>query len=517
MVFSEKMPWQTAALSEQETAQSTVNTNNNDNKSYCTFDPLIPRAVTFQGRLPHDLEACCPQCSAYKRRRATRSERGWCAGCFFFLFKVVALVGLIVLISRVFHVGQGKHWKFMDVTEGASGWPYASGQDVQKISCDEERVCSKTFKFAKVDDFALRNLIKPNSGCIRDGNSEWNNIQILEGSQSEDVVVDFSFNVTNVETQQLLDIEQTDNSLSFNFPTSDPRIPPTCSGRFSSWTKIYVRKGLRLDKLFVESLVFSVEIPQPVDIQVSDAEVKLSAGVLNAHPFPDSQVVSVSTDSGSISGTFLLYDQVKITAVAGSINADVIPQKNADSGNAAVLQLETQAGQINAQFPPKNVTKIPERQYLTTVTSGAGSVSGRYLHGDTTTIQTGFGSIDVVLLPLASSSKNSLVTSTKSGMQRVKLLSPVNGSTAALDKLDASHTSIYGGVSIVYPTEWQGTVTAETTAGSASMNGEGLEVTEEKKGLGVSLTGTKGSGQGFSRCSTQFGRVNFEIGTGEDL
>jgi hypothetical protein len=499
-VYEKMQPW-------ESNAKVTVVEQSTDGRNYCTFDPLLPRNH-------RDVEACCSQCASYNARRRA-SKRGWCASCCGFLFKLFALVVLLILVARAFHVGKGngKFRKFLDMREGSSSFPLFGGEKMQQAVCDEDRVCVKTFKFGSVDSFELRNLIEPVKLCHHDSNANNNYIQILEGSQTEDVVVEFSFNVSNPATQQLLDIAQGKSSLSFQFPSTDPRVEPTCNGDFSSWTKVYVRRGLHLNNLNIESKVYNIEIPQAIDVQVDHANVKLTAASLNANPFVDAKSAVVSATAGSTRGIFPLYDNLKITSDAGSISVDVIPQEN--DNKPAVLELSTQAGHINAQYPPLN-TPIPAREYHTTATTLAGSVRGRYIHGKETVLRSNLGAVDAVLIPVGSG-KSTLSTSTDSGMQRLYVLSPSNAGSA-LTSLDASHTSTNGAISVVYPPEWEGSVEAETTAGSVSMEGTGLEVTKEPlPGWGgVKMTGKKGSGEGFTRCQTTFGRVSFEIGTGKE-
>jgi hypothetical protein len=209
------------------------------------------------------------------------------------LFKLFVLMLLVIVVSRVFHLGRGKHWKLIG---DSNNWSPFS-EKTEKVICEEENVCLKTFKFGSVDNFGLRNLIEPVKGCKHRSGYTRNYIEVLEGSQGEDVVVEFSFNVTSAAMLKELDIELGEETLLVRYPVVDGGMVPSCEGDFSSWTKVYLRRGISLDGLNVESTSMPINIPAQIDAQVKNAEFKLTAGSLTATPFVNAEVTKISTDA----------------------------------------------------------------------------------------------------------------------------------------------------------------------------------------------------------------------------
>ncbi|KAL9114896.1 MAG: hypothetical protein Q9227_001139 [Pyrenula ochraceoflavens] len=218
-------------------------------------------------------------------------------------------------------------------------------------------------------------------------------------------------------------------------------------------------------------------------------------------PVPDSdrhrQTVITET-SKSISGTYPLYDLLDITTTSGSISIYIDPQP-APSGfpnRTATLRINSRSGSVNIMgiaglHPHPSTANYPgftSRLYETFITTRSGSVSGNYIQGSLTEINTESGSISLALTPYsyksssdeADSSSNSaeasskLYTSTKGGSTTLSIKPPVN--TPSLRNLTAMHESKRSGsLTIMYPNVWEGEVDIRSYgSGSITAHGDGL-------------------------------------------
>ena len=125
------------------------------------------------------------------------------------------------------------------------------------------------------------------------------------------------------------------------------------------------------------------------------------------------------------------------------------------------------------------------RDYRTHVTSHAGSIAGRYLHGSSTTLETDFGAVDVALLPRRGArpggdddeTASPRAPSAGASPSRCWTRLPPPGRTGGRRRRCAARRAItrraWATVSVRYPAAWQGAVEGESRMGARADGGRG--------------------------------------------
>jgi hypothetical protein len=335
-------------------------------------------------------------------------------------------------------------------------------------------------------------------------------IHILSGldDQEADLTIDMASTSEDFDIQEDSSSAQLDQSLNF-YQTSYHR-----SSCLVADITLYFRPGLTLTNLQVSSASMAIIISSTLSVQ-NTTEIKLASGQLTSHPFINSRKTYIDTDSNSVSGEYALYDILQIHSKSGSISVDVEP-KAADSNHPkpAKLVVKSQSGSVNVNYPIAG-TEIPEREYHTAVVSTGGSISGRYLHGKSTTIQSSSASLDVEILPYAADKlASSLYTKSISGSQKIRLLSPYLDPGTAITRLSSTHTVGSGQLTLQYPEEWEGRLSGQTTSGSLLVYGRGVKVIESgSRGGGKYILAKKGNGDSTLKFDTQSGSVRVGVGS----
>lgn len=260
---------------------------------------------------------------------------------------------------------------------------------------------------------------------------------------------------------------------------------------------------------------------------------------LPGHAF-NSRRVQIETVTGAISGIYPLYDLLGLYSQSGSITVGVFPHPvDPAAPSPARLEVKTSSSGINVHLPVLGLQNPkftpPPRDYYTEIQSTAGSISGSFYLGSSTTIKSSSGSLDLNTLPLIQSygktyaREGTFDTKTQSGSTKIEVLDPMflsmvqskvpdsanmpeqpeipyqpigdddpylllppgGGQPVGADSksrdeegklraLRSSHTSASGTIDVQYPSSWEGTVQARAVTGSIKILGEGLSVIREK-------------------------------------
>jgi hypothetical protein len=211
-----------------------------------------------------------------------------------------------------------------------------------------------------------------------------------------------------------------------------------------------------------------------------------------------------SVDAGvkGVDDKFDLLDLLAIHASSGRVRAAINPQL-ADERDPvpAELKILSQSGQILVDFPFFN---LPKRDYQVSIDSQSGLVKGHIVHGQKTSVTSGSGGIDLQVTPFDPKTSSSLQTESRSGAQRVSLLSPATSGT--IKDMSSSHRSLSGALALRYPREWEGTIEGSTKSGKIQVHGSGVEVVrQESDKLHHYLLARKGNGKS---------KLNFQTGSG---
>jgi hypothetical protein len=373
---------------------------------------------------------------------------------------------------------------------------------------------TKTFEFKELKTFTLRSLFK--QPWNRFTSFEKSSIWILPSeNQKADIVVEVSFNSTNLALGNHLEFQKDESSGSLTIIFPKETLPPTLRQEcIETETIIYVRPGLFLDHFELESTFHSVHIPSELDFTVNTTNISIHSGFLVAKPMFQSRETYIRDHSGRVSGTYPVYDVLDIETHSGIVAIDVLP-KEADpkEKRAAVLSTKTHSGRIEIQYPPNGI-EAPPRQYKVHVQSESGSIQGRFIHGEATHIRTRSGSLHADLIAYAAYNYPSeLTTETASGRQDIKVILPyVSHDKPPLQRLDANHISESGSLDVRYPPSWEGTVKVVSRSGRVSVAGEGLRIINEgRSGSEKFIEAKRGDGDSTTLCRTRSGSVSFSV------
>ncbi|KAI9751097.1 MAG: hypothetical protein M1815_001375 [Lichina confinis] len=218
----------------------------------------------------------------------------------------------------------------------------------------------------------------------------------------------------------------------------------------------------------------------------------------------------IKSVSGSIRGTFDLLDLLHLEAVSGSIDVTVRPQA-ASSSDPVPAQFTAVAasGSIKVDFTGHGVYDVPRRDYLVTVGTQCGSISGQYLLGTRASFSSVSGSISTTLLPVsAADAWSELHTKTTSGSVRVHVLSSLYRKEKPLRLLRGKHSVNSGSLRLEYPSEWEGEIRGSTASGSINVHGDDVNVVV---GTPSHFLARKGDGDGVIDFDSVSGSVGIWV------
>ena len=281
---------------------------------------------------------------------------------------------------------------------------------------------------------------------------------------------------------------------------------------------LWIAPGARFDFLNIQTQ--SMKIIFHDDLDFAAEGLGVDAIGANSVTFPtgdsketniNSRKVIVHTVSGSVHGTYPLYDLLEIKSRSGSITIDVAPKEaSASDPKPAVLYLDSLSGTIQVNTPilatsdrETLASLVPSRDYQTTITSMSGSLRLDLIHGSHLVLKSTSGSITANLSPYGDpEDESTIITSTETGSTAITVLSSLSSPRKPLRKFYGAYKYKTGSLQIQYPREWEGTVEGTTLTGSISVHWPGLEIENGNDGkwrrrIGWhSIKAVKGHGEG---------------------
>lgn len=274
---------------------------------------------------------------------------------------------------------------------------------------------------------------------------------------------------------------------------------------------LYMAPGATLENFNVQAIHLGMQIHQGVNFSVRNStSITLTTGTLDATSL-SSRETHLETISGSISGKYALYDLLSVVTKSGSVNINIDPkEKAADGPSAALFYANTMSGSIRVDTERKN---IPERDYIVSINSTAGSVDGTFIHGSKTEMSSVAGGINIDLLPYSSGDSSILSTKTIDGETKINLRAPYTTPRSMMGKLVSTHTSVSGQIDLTYPQEWEGHLEGQSVTGVLHLEGKDLELIrqDEKPGLNR-VEAKKGNGGSTMVFKTLNGGCNVLVG-----
>lgn len=216
--------------------------------------------------------------------------------------------------------------------------------------------------------------------------------------------------------------------------------------------------------------------------------------------------IIINKASGSVTGTFELYDAVRITTIAGSINITIIlqPAAAASYHTPPELKLSSSTGDITVHtlLPPAShlvlnpLDQVPDRQYITAIETRSGNITATLPHSKKTSIHTVGGNIHACLYPVGSTSTPSHIdVRNASGSTQLMLYPHIKQPAAPLRMVSGEYYGTTGSLNIVYPLTWEGNIISKMNNGMVKHHWPGLRVVRggprftAKKGDAIGLFG----------------------------
>ena len=297
---------------------------------------------------------------------------------------------------------------------------------------------------------------------------------------------------------------------------------------------IWIRPGLCLDTLEIQSQTMKIIFHEGLSLKTDEINARALAGSIE---FPtgnstkvdvNPRVINIGTSSGSVVGTFPLYDLLKVSTHSGSIRINVEPKDAlASKPVAAVLDLHTASGSVNVDTPMLLLgdgnllaSSVPVRDYQTDISSDSGSLHVVIVHGSKLNMQTSTGSITGVLSPYGSLDNDShLTVSDGSGSVDMTILSSISNPGKPMRNFYSEYKCSTGSLRLHYPKEWEGTVEGETLSGSIKADWPGMRIIKNGDRDGHYFTkkfkGLVGDGDGLLHFGCVAGSVKLFGATGQ--
>lgn len=279
---------------------------------------------------------------------------------------------------------------------------------------------------------------------------------------------------------------------------------------------IYIPPGTTLESLGINTETLSVTFFPGLDYAITKfTEINAHSSSLSLSPdeppslYINSRETNIRVKSGSVHGSYPLYDILDISTQSGSIDIDIEP-KDADEDNVqpAILRLSSQSGSIRALT---STLSVPARDYQMTVNSKSGGIDATLLHGSRTSLRSLNGHINADIYPYGhNNSRTDINTRCQSGSTDITVHSSLSHPTDPIGKLYSEHHSLSGSLNLWYPAQWQGVVKGSTLSGGIDLDWDGLKVVKDEKRGWIKRTVEAVRGEGESQLifSGKSGRVN---------
>ena len=356
-------------------------------------------------------------------------------------------------------------------------------------------------------------------------------VEVLKQDSLSDIriALDIRSSDPQLTNSELLSIVKSGSALTVKTPMWTPRESSSAGGAESPCiyvaATISIPPGTILESLGINTETLSVTLFPGLDYAVTkftEIHAHSSSLSISAEDPPsiviNSRETHIRVNSGSVTGSYPLYDILNISTNSGSIDIDIEP-KDADENNVqpAILRLSSKSGSIRALT---STLSVPARDYQMTVQSRNGGIDATLLHGSRTSLRSLNGHIRADIYPYGhNDSRTDINTHCQSGSTDITVHSSLSHPTDSIGKLHSEHDSFSGSLNLWYPAQWQGTVRGSTLSGSIDLDWDGLKVVkDEKRGwIGRTVEAVRGEGESRLIFSGKSGSVNLGGDSGGDV
>ncbi len=297
------------------------------------------------------------------------------------------------------------------------------------------------------------------------------------------VRVDVDYHVSDQSLMSYIYLERLEHGLKIVLPDSIWGVHQPC---LSIIATIWVPPGLAIDNTIIDTINLGIQYHASLNYTVHNTTSisSISGPVHMSPPSPDfySRETVIRTSSGTVTGTYPLYDLLSIETISGSVHISVDPQEAAKNRPApASFIVSTTSGSVQATYPISlPATAIPNRDYRVSVKTVSGSIRGSYLHGSSSSFDATSGSIAATLVPYGPVSRDSSIrTHSQSGETRLTVCPSMTEPDAPMRNLRSSHRYASGSLRLHFPATWEGTIEGRTMSGSVHVDWEGVRIVRQ--------------------------------------
>ena len=285
-------------------------------------------------------------------------------------------------------------------------------------------------------------------------------------------------------------------------PTFDSGIRPCIYLNVTLWIKPSVSLSLfhtqtqTLDTILYPGLEFATPDLSILTVANSIESISSPSSPHNSS-FTGSRSIVIRTHSGAITGTYPLYDDLKLVSRSGSITAFVIPKSAdphrrrpaflwVDSGSGSVRlntpvlsSLNSSSSSSSSSSPDQSPLEadIPDRDYQTTIESHSGSITAQLLHGSRTDITSQSGHVQTDLTPYGDPNRRSYIKiETESGSIDTRVRGSASDPEAALRRLFVTFEYSTGSLTSRMPPAWEGKIRGKLLTGEANILWQGMQI-----------------------------------------
>lgn len=289
----------------------------------------------------------------------------------------------------------------------------------------------------------------------------------------------------------------------------------TRPGRYYVYVTLYLCPGKSLRQLSINTTSLPITVHPDLHFSITNQWAlwttahpitflpSPSPGGESATPNYSQREIVIYSASGSISGTYPLFDLLSITTISGSIGIDILPRPALSSTpNApASLVLTSTSGSIRATvLGIHNVENtIPDRIYASRLNTISGSIAAKLLHTTSTRLFSISGQLSADIYPTSTASSHSshITTSGKSGSTNITVHPDLFSPQTPIKSLGGQHSNTSGSLSVRYPNTWEGKIQARTLSGRVGIRWDGVRIIRDWEGKYILAERGLGGGQLF--------------------
>jgi hypothetical protein len=271
---------------------------------------------------------------------------------------------------------------------------------------------------------------------------------------------------------------------------------------------ISVASSLNISSFDIDTVVLPVELKESLKLISKNIFIHSTAGsISSATNGLNSRRVELETTSNTISGSFPLADLLSLKTVSGAVNVEIEPKEAGIDEQAGTLLIRTTSGTINANTA---VSSIPNRKFTTQIHTVSGSVSGNYLLGVTSNVNSASGTINVDFYTAGDAAKRVCTVNSVGG----SIGAIVHDDFYALGTVRSNFQAQSGSVDVQFPASWEGHIQGESKSGSIAITGEGVKIIKDIRpipGYGRIVTAEKGDGLSNLSAETNSGSISLRF------